>query len=908
MPFLASLPDASPFLPGHVLSRRYRLVEPIGRAKDGEVWLADDLTLLAPVALKVTRPTSPQSRDRILANVRMARQITHAAVRRVFDVGEAEGCVYYSMEFVPGEDLTTVLRRAGRLPSEKVVDIGRQLCGGLQAAHAQGLLHSDLRPANVLVDENGSVRIIDFESATVPEASSGVDAIDSDYLAPEQRDGSGAISERTDLYAVGVILYELLVGERPPAGHGARYTPPAPSTRVPDVDPALERAILRALKVNPRDRHASAAIMAASLAPSSNWFWPRIVVLTGLAVAAVALAMTVAPSFRFGGVPALAERDTVLVTDFLNTTGEPVFDGALKVALAVALEQSPFLQVFPDNRMRETLQLMQRPIDERITRSLGREIAQRERLKALVAGSIGRLGSTYVLAIEVINAETGDVIARDQVEVPVKERVLTALGASTSRLRERLGESLSSIRRFDAPLPRATTASLEALHAYSLALDEGRVVPRAEAVPHLRRALELDPDFAMAHALLSGVYSNIGRVSEAPPHSKRAFELRDRVSERERFFISWRYYIDAAQSWDKALELARSWTQTYPGEAFAFNSLGLASAAFGQHDQAIEAFREAIRLDFKLVPAHGNLAGSLIAMDRFADAKALLREASRRGIGFISLRRMAYSLALIDQDVAAMTRELYLVRQNADAMWASNWEARTSAFSGRFERAHEHFQRGAQAAVRANLPALAAQWTMEDAEAHAIAGQCPMALAEVPAGLRLSRDNFTLERASRTLALCGQPAEASRLTEELTRDLPDATLTARIQLPVAAAAAALQRTDAARALELLDPVRPYDHAPSAEFWPVYLRGQAYLALGDARSAGDEFQRILQHRGVAPASPLYPLAHLGAARAAVLSGDRNRAREAYGALFASWKGADADLAMLARARAEYARLQ
>jgi tetratricopeptide (TPR) repeat protein/predicted Ser/Thr protein kinase len=905
---LASLPDAAPFLPGHLLSGRYRLIEPIGRAKDGEVWLADDLTLVAQVALKVTRPTSQRSRERILANVRIARQITHPGVRRVFDVGEAEGCVYYSMEFVHGEDLATVLRRAGRLPSEKVVDIGRQLCGGLQAAHAQGLLHSDLRPANVLVNDDGSVRIIDFESATDPEANSGVDAIASDYLAPEQRGGPGTVSERTDLYAVGVILYELLVGQPPLMADAGRPAPPLPSALVPDVDPALERAILRALKVNPRDRHASAAIMAASLTRSSGRVLQRVLVLAGLAVGAVAVAMVVRPSLRPGSTPPLSERDTIVVTDFLNTTGEPVFSGALKVALAVALEQSPFLRVFPDDRVRETLRLMQRPPDERITRRLGREIAQREQLKALVAGSIGRLGSNYILALEVINAETGDVMARDQVEVPVKEQVLTALGAATSRLRERLGESLASVQRFDAPLPRATTTSLEALHAYSLALEQGRAVPRAEAVPHLRRALELDPEFAMAHALLSGVYANTGRVSEAPPHSKRAFELRDRVSERERFFISWRYYIDAAQAWDKALELARSWTTTYPGEAFAFNSLGLASAAFGQHDQAVEAFREAVRLDSKFSPAHGNLAGSLIALDRFGDAKRLLREASQRGIGFISLRRMAYTLALIDQDVAAMTRELYLVRRSADQMWASIWDARTSAFSGRFQQAHEQFQRGAQAAVRANLPALAAQWTIEDAEAHAVAGQCRLAVREVPAGLQLSRDNFTLERASRALALCGEHADASRLTAELARAFAGATLTARIQIPVTAAAAALRQADAARALELLEPVRPYDHAPSAEFWPAYLRGQAYLAVGDARSAGSEFQRILEHRGAAPASPLYPLARLGAARAAALSDDRAGAREAYDALFAAWRRADANLEVLVRARAEYARLQ
>lgn len=909
MPDLASSTDVLPFLPGFVLAGRYRLVELVGHARDGVVWRADDVVLLTPVALKVTRPTNQKNRDRILANIRIARQVTHPAVRRVFDVGEAEGCIYYSMEFVHGEDLGTLFSRTGRLPSEKVADIGRELCGGLQSAHSQGLLHRDLRPANVLVDDGGGVRITDFEFSTDSDAWDGVDAIGaSEYLAPEQGGAGGAVSERTDLYSLGVILYELLVGERPFTGQGARTEPRKPSALVPDVAPALERAILKALHVDPRRRPASAAIMAASLTASPARFWQRTAVAAGLVLAAVAALLVTTPSLRPGGAPALTGQDTIVLADFVNATGEPVFDGALKVALAVALEQSPFLRVFPDGRVRDALRLMQRSPDERVTRAIGREIAQRERLKALVTGSIGKLGSHYILALEVINPETGDVIAREQADIPLKEQVLTELGGATSRLRERLGESLTSIRQFDVPLPRATTRSLEALNAYSLALDQGRVVPRVEAIPHLKRAIELDPDFAMAHALLSGVYANTGRFGEAPAHARRAFELRDRVSERERFFIAWRYYVDAAQAWDKALELGRSWTTTYPREAFAFNSLGLASAAFGQHEQAVQAFQEAIRLDFGFAPAHGNLAGSLIALDRFGDGKALLREASQRGIGFVSLRRMAYTLAFIDQDAAAMARELYLVRRTPDAMWASIWEARTSAFSGRFRRAHELFQRGVQAAVRDNLRELGAQWTMEDAEAHALAGQCDEARREVPAGLELSRDSFTLERASRTLALCGADGERSRLMDELPREFPTSTLTARIQLPVAAAAAALRHNDAARALTLLEPVRPYDHAPAAEFWPGYLRGQAHLMLRDARSADAEFRRILQHRGAAPASPLYPLAHLGAARAAARSRDVAGARAAYEALFSTWRGADADLEPLVRARAEYARLR
>jgi eukaryotic-like serine/threonine-protein kinase len=911
--------DTNPFRAGDVFASRYRMINRLGQRGLGEVWRADDLVLHLPVALKLIRVTSLQGRERILNEVRLARQITHPAVCRVFDVGEAGGGVFYSMELVQGEDLAILLRRAGRLPSEKVVDIGRQLCDGLAIAHAQGVLHRDLNLANVLVDEDGSIRMIEFgfESA---QRTTDFPGGTPDSVAPEQRAPGVPLSEQTDLYALGAILYELVVGASPfhDRSSPARM-PPRPSTLVPDVDPQLERVILQALAPDPRDRPASAAAMAASLAGPLTRTAPgggpllrsrrRLAPwIAGAALAVPVIVLAVLASLFVERRPhALTDQDVIVIADFMNTTGEPVFDGALKVALAVALEQSPFLRVFNDDRVRETLRLMQRAPDERVTRAIAREIAQRERLKALVAGSIGSLGSHYVVALEAINAETGDVMAREQVEVPVKEQVLTSLGTATSQLRKKLGESLASIQKFDVPVPRATTASLEALHAYALALDQGRVNLRLEAIPHLKRAIELDPDFAMAQALLSGVYANTGQFTEAPAFSRRAFELRDRVSERERFFISWRYYIDAAQAWDKALELAQAWTTTYPREAFALNSLGIASGTLGQLEQSLGALREAIRLDPGFAPPHGNLVGTLIALNQFPEATASLRQAAERGVDFIRLRRMAYVLAFLDGDAAAMARELDLVRGTPNAMWASTLQGRSSAFSGRIRDAHERFQQGVQAAVRDNFRDLGAQWTMEDAESHAIAGQCPEARREIRAGLELSRDNFTLERANRTLAWCGAD-EASGLSGELADRFPSATVTTRIQLPVAAAAFALRRGEPARALEILDPVKPYDWAPASELWPAYLRAQAYLSLKDGRAAGAQFRAILAHRGRAPTSPLYPLAHLGLGRAAALSGEVGEARQAYEGFVALWNGADAGLQHLEEARAEFARLR
>jgi tetratricopeptide (TPR) repeat protein len=905
--------DRESFQPGTVFAGRYRIVTRIGRGGMGEVWRADDLVLETPVALKLIHQNSPDTRERIIDEARLSRQITHPAVCRVFDVGEAEGEIFLSMELVQGEDLAALLRRVGRLPSEKVLDIGRQLCAGLAAAHAQGVLHRDLKPANILVDQNGSVRIADFGIAVVAdETRRDMLAGTPDYMAPEQLVPRATLSARTDLYALGLILYELATGRRPLRNRlSASTSLPRPSTVVPDVDPQLERVIMQAIEPDPRNRPASAAVMADNLRPVARastrprtgpW-------LAGAALmGAVAVAATLFSSFLTRGSSALTSQDTIVLADFVNTTGEPVFDRALKVALAVALEQSPFLKVFPDDRVRETLRLMQRAPDEPVVRSLARDVARRERLKALVSGSIGRLGANYVVALEAINAETGDVMAREQVEAPAKEEVLTALGAASARMREALGESLASIERFDVPLPQATTTSLEALHAYALALDQGRVIPRVEAIPHLQRAIELDPDFAIALALLSGVYASTGRSADAPALSRRAFELRDRVSERERFFISWRYSIDAAQAWDRALPLAEAWTMTYPREAFAFNALGIASAAFGQHGRAVDAFREAIRLDGRFVPPYGNMTGSLMSLNRFEEAKASLQEAAKHGISFITIQRMTYLLALIENQQADMARELDRVRNSPEAMWASTWEARTAAFSGQFRTAHDRYRASVQAALRDRFPELAAQWTMEDAETHAIAGECAETRREVAEGLELGRDNFTLERASRALALCGDGGAVSALTAELAKRFSAATLTSRIQLPVADAALSVARGDATRALEHLDPVKIYDHAPAAEFWPVYLRGQAHLQLKEGREAAAQFQAIVDHRGEAPTSPLYPLAHLGLARALALAGSTDAARAAYERFFALWSGADGAVRPMADARRDYARLK
>jgi eukaryotic-like serine/threonine-protein kinase len=900
--------EAPRFVTGDVFAGRYRMVGRLGVAPMGEVWRADDLVLGTAVALMIVLAPSADTRQQILNEVRLVRQISDPAVRRVFDVGEAGDDIFCSMELIDGQDLGTVLKRVGRLPPEKVSDIGQQVLSGLAAAHAHGVLHRDLRPASILIDEHGAVCITDF-AIGIPTGNERANPDALVYMAPEQLSPGTPLSERTDLYAVGVVLYELLVGEPPPR---SRSLTPAhlPSRRIGDVDPRLENAIVEAMSADPRRRPPSAAAMRAALearrrervAPRlSPWF-------AGALLAAVIGALAVISSRLLPRAAALSDRDTIVLADFANSTGDPVFDGTLKVALSVALEQSPFLKVYPDVAVRDTLRLMQRTPESAITRALARDIARREQLKALVVGSIGSLGSHYVIGLEAVDAETGDVMAREQVEVASKEEVVSALGTATSSFREKLGESLASVRRFDTPLPRATTSSLEALHAYALALDEGRLVPRIEAVPHLQRALELDPNFAMAHALLSGVYANTGRFTEAPQYAQRAFDLRDRVSERERFFISWRYLVDAEQAWDKALDLALSWTRTYPREAFAFNSLGLASGTLGQHERAVSAFRQALALDQKFVPPYGNVAGSLMGLNRFDEVTGALNLARTNGINTNGIQRSTYLLGYVTHDRAAMDGAIAMARRTADAASATTWEARAAAGSGRFRAAHDLYQRAVDEVRGDGYHELAAQWTAEDAEAMALSGGCQDARRQTGRALELSRDNFTVERVSRALALCGSADHAVTLTQELTKRFPSATLTTNLQVPITLAIVAERAGDPARALRLLEPAAAYDHAPAAEFWPSYLRGEAYLTLKQPRDAAAQFARIIDHRGEAPTSPLYSLSLLGSARAAALAGDVPAARGQYERLLDAWSGADANGAILKEARQEYARIR
>ena len=904
--------DAEAFSAGDVFAGRYRMIALVGRGGMGDVWRADDLVLMTPIALKLMHSASPSARTRILNEVRLARQITHPAVCRVFDVGQVGETIFFSMEFVRGEDLAALLKRSGRLAPERVLEIARHLCAGLAAAHAQGVLHRDLKPANVLIDQDGRVQITDFGIAvTTADSEPHVVIGTLGYMAPEQLTPGSTLTERTDIYALGVVLYELVTGQ---PFHLSRSddTTAQLFARAPGIHPALVRAIAQATASDPDNRPKTALEMAAALSDTSGSSMsksqrrPR-----WLAVAVVMATLVAASALYFWMRPArvaLTVRDTIIVADFLNSTGDPVFDSTLKVALAVALEQSPFLKVFPDERAHEALRLMQRSPSEGITRAVAREIAVREQVKALIAGSIANLGRHYVVSLEAVNAVTGDVMAREQVEVASKEEVLSSLGQVAAKLRRKLGESLASVQRFDVSLPQATTPSLDALQAYALAIDQGRINDqRFESIPHLKRAIELDPHFALAMAQLSGTYANTWQTTLAPEWSRRAFELRDRVSERERYMISWRYYRDATQAWDKGRELARAWGDAYPRESTAFNSQGLAAWSLGQYTQAIAPLEQAIGLDSRFFAPRLNLVWTLTALNRFDAAQKVIDDARADKTRHIGFYQMAYLIAFVRGDSARMTSERAAALAEPEAPWVSNWQARILAFGGKVSDAHDEFRRSIAITGQAGLAELSGLYRAQDALSHAVVGQCAEARAEALDAEHLSRDNLTLESAGRALAWCGAEAEAETVSAELQRRFPEAILTTRVIVPVIAASTALRHNRPLRVLELLEPVTRFDHAAAAEFWPAFLRGNAQMQLGRHAEAAAEFRAIVDHRGEMADSPLYPLAHLGLARALARAGDRPGATNAYTAFFDLWKGADPALAPLKDARREFAQL-
>ena len=610
----------------------------------------------------------------------------------------------------------------------------------------------------------------------------------------------------------------------------------------------------------------------------------------------------------------LTDKDTIVLSDFINTTGDGVFDDTLKQGLAVQLGQSPFLDLVSERKVNETLKLMNRSAGDRLTSEVTREVCQRTRSKAMLTGSITSLGSQYVVGLKAVNCYTGDVLAEAQEQAAGKEAVLTALDNAAVSLRGRLGESLSSVQKYATPLPEATTPSLEALKAYSLGLKADSAKGDTVALPFYKRAVELDPNFAAAYLTLSISYTNLNQAARAAENARRAYELREKVSERERLGIEGWYYMVATGELEKAAQVYELWEQTYPKDDSPYVNSSFIFVSLGNLEKSLEEAREAIRREPKLWVNYANLGASYANLNRLDEAEAVYKQAEERKLEGESLLEYRYQLAFLKSDPAKMGQLV------AGAMGKPGTEdvllaaqADTEAWRGKLNSARELTWRAMDSAQQNDARETAAAYQAAAALREVESGNQKKALGDADAAVKLAPNRDVLAMAALALARAGDTTTAEMLTTELDTTFPLNTVVQRYWLPTIRAAVALRRKDPSRAVQLLKVASTIElGSPTSSInvalCPAYLRGETYLALGDGGAARGEFQKFIDRYGLVVNFPWGALARLGLARAYVVQGDTAKAKAAYQNFLALWKDADPDVPVLKEAQAEYAKLQ
>jgi tetratricopeptide (TPR) repeat protein len=629
--------------------------------------------------------------------------------------------------------------------------------------------------------------------------------------------------------------------------------------------------------------------------------------------AAAVVASLAAGYFYLHRAPALTDKDTIVLADFTNTTGDPVFDGTLRQGLAVQLEQSPFLSMVSEQRIQKALSLMGRSRDTQLSPAIANEVCARTGGAAVLNGSITGLGSQYVLGLRAANCLTGDVFAEEQAQVARKEDVLKALSQMASKFRTRVGESLATVAQHDTPLAEATTASLEALKAYSGALRVQFSSGGAAALPFFRRATEIDPQFAMAHANLGVAYGSIGESDLSVQSTARAYRLRDRTSDWEKFFIGASYARRVTGNLENAQQTCELWAQIYPREALPHDYLETIYQVTGQYDKGVEEGRKAIGFDPDFAFGYALLAGHYRRLDRLSDAESVLRMASERKLEIPDFLVERYDIAFLKGDPAAMEREVALAQgKSAAEDRISEREASVLAYSGHLEQARRKLQIAVELAQQAGHRQRAAVLEIGPALWEAFFGNGPAAALRGREILKLSRDRDVEYGAAFALAISGEIAGAQTLTADLGKRFPEDTAVRFNYLPTLGALLALKRGEPLRAIELLQIAAPYELGGPAIFggslYPVYVRGESYLAAHRGPEAAAEFQKVLDHRGIVLSDPIGALAHLQLGRALALSGDKTRAKGAYQDFLTLWKHADPAIPILVQAKAENSRLQ
>jgi tetratricopeptide (TPR) repeat protein len=613
----------------------------------------------------------------------------------------------------------------------------------------------------------------------------------------------------------------------------------------------------------------------------------------------------------------LTERDTIVLADFTNTTGDPVFDRTLGQGLAVQLEQSPFLNLVSEDRIQQALGMMGQPPDARLSAKVAREICERTASTAVLDGSIAQIGTQYLLTLKAVNCASGESMASTEARANDKNHVLDALAKTASEIRSRLGESLSTVQKFDTPLEQATTPSLEALKAFS----SGRKVQITEgdaaAIPFFKHAIELDANFALAYAWLGLMYVDLGESSVAADYTRKAYELRDRTSEAERYFITSRFHKVVTGNMEKAAQACQLWIQAYPRSEMPHSLLsGSIYPVTGQYEKGIEAGREAVRLSPDVPPAYVLLMFNYTALIRLDEARAAYDQALERKLKNPLFHLTLYQIAFLQNDAAGMAQE---VARSAGTPGIEDellgLEADTAAYSGRLRNAREFSRRAIDSAERAEEKEPAAMYAALSGLREALFDDSEEAIRQATSAIGHSTDRDVQYGAALAFAFAGDNSRAQALTDDLGKRFPEATIVQFNYLPTLRAKLAISRGNASEAIESLRAAAPYElgHTTSSTYgwtalYPVLVRGEAYLAAHNGSEAAAEFQKILGHRGIVINEPIGPLAHLGLARAYAIQGDTAEAKATYQDFLTQWKDADPDIPILNRAKAEYAKLK
>ena len=934
----------------------YEIVAAIGAGGMGEVYRARDERLARDVAIKLLAPhftDSARARERFKREAQTVAALQHPNICTIFDVGETgDGRAFLVMELLQGETLQQRLAH-GPLDQRALLEIGVALADALQAAHGAGIVHRDIKPANILLTARGP-KVLDFgvaksdarllsgdaaaaeleTRALLTDAGSAVGTVA--YMSPEQLRGD-ELDARTDLFSFGLVLYEMAAGRQAFAGSPAvvgaaiLHQQPAPlRTLRPDLPDTFEQVVLKALEKDRQLRYQTAADIRADLQRQQRSTEQNFAALSAMASpsprrskrallagsAAALAAVVVAGYWAFSGPDAarLTETDTIVLSEFTNTTGDAVFDEALRRGLIVQLQQSPFLHVLPDQRVGRVIAMMGLPRDARLTSAVALDVCKRTNSAAVVEGSIARLDNQYVLGLRATDCRSGEVLDTQQSQVPGKEKVLSALSGMARAFRARVGESLATIQTHEKPLEEATTASLEALKAYSATSAPGFGGCDAR-IPLLQRAVALDPEFALAHAGLGVCYGGTGQRQLAIQSAARAYELRHRTTDPERFFIEYAYDRDVTGDLERAFQTATVWTQTYPRDINAWGLRGGYSAhGTGRYEDVLQSAERALKIDPDMVFAHIELVSANMFLDRFDAAKRALQRASP--MADPAPLALGYYIAVMEQDTGSIERFATRFKESSDPHLLRHAQSLALARGGQLEAARRLAREAIDATDALGRRETAAIFEAAAAVWEAWSGNQATARRRAATALEMSSGRDVSYAAGFALALAADTARSESLANDLERRFSRDTVVRFTYLPALRALAAVARNKPAGALELLQANVAYERAipPTAfnsffgSLYPVYVRGQAYAANGQHQQAVAEFQKILDHRGLMMGDPAAARALLEKARSLVDAGDQMAARAAYEEFLSLWKHADSDVPVLAQALAEYAKLK